>query len=122
MQDEDYSAALDLLHQFISLIDLIPGFDRLILDYLKGVTDKYDMLLEAYRTTIDKEIDEKSIQIFQGNYYKAWLAAKNGASIYEKLKVMGRKSKDVAKKKNLWYSLIKQHQEEMVFTLYSGQK
>jgi hypothetical protein len=122
MQDEDYSAALDLLHQFISLIDLIPGFDRLILDYLKGVTDKYDMLLDSYRATIDKEIDEKALQIFQGNYYKAWLAAKNGATVYEKLKVMGRKSNDIAKKKNLWYGLIKQHQEEMVFTLYSGKK
>jgi hypothetical protein len=122
MQDEDYSTAVGLLHQFINIIELIPAFDRLILDYVKGVTDKYDLLLKTYQDSIDKEIDEKAAMIFTGNYLKTWYAAKNGASIFEKLKAIGRKSNEIAKKKNLWYSLIKQHHDEMVFTLYSGKK
>jgi hypothetical protein len=122
MQDEDYSTAVGLLHQFINIIEMIPMFDRLILDYLRGVTDKYDLLLTSYLDSIDKEIDEKAAMIFTGNYLKTWYAAKNGASIFEKLKTIGRKSNEIAKKKNLWYSLIKQHHDEMVFTLYSGKK
>jgi hypothetical protein len=80
------------------------------------------MLLESYRAGIDQQIEEKAAEIFQGNYFQAWTAAKKGALIYEKLRDMGRGSKNIAKKKNLWYSLIKQKQEEMVFTLYSGKK
>jgi hypothetical protein len=122
MQDEDYPAAIGLLSHFITVIGLIPGYDRLILDYLRGVTDKYALLLDSYQAHIDKEVDEKASRIFQGNYYRTWLAAKNGASIYEKLRDMGRKSNEIAKKKSLWYSLIKQNKEQMEFTLYSGKK
>jgi hypothetical protein len=122
MQDEDYSFAVSLLHEFINIIEMIPSFDRLILDYVKGVTDKYDLLLKTYLESIDREIDEKATMIFTGNHLKTWYAAKNGAAIFEKLKVIGRKSNEIAKKKNLWYSLIKQYHDEMVFTLYSGKK
>jgi hypothetical protein len=122
MQDEDYSFAVGMLHEFINIIEMIPAFDRLILDYVKGVTDKYDLLLKSYQESIDKEIDEKASLIFSGNHLKTWYAAKNGAAIFEKLKVIGRKSNVITKKKNLWYSLIKQRQDEMVFTLYSGKK
>jgi hypothetical protein len=122
IHEEDYSLAVDLLHNFIDIIRMIPSFDQLILDYLKGITDKYDLLLKTYQAAIDREVDEKAVQIFQGNNYKTWLAAKNGANIYEKLRVIGRRSNDIAKKKNLWYSLIKQHQEDLAFTLYSGKK
>jgi hypothetical protein len=120
--DEDYGSAVDMLHNFITLIDLIPGFDRLILDYHKGITDKYTFLFNSYKETIDREVDERATHIFQGNHYKTWLAAKNGAAIYEKLRTIGRRSNEIAKKKSLWYSLLKQYQEEMAFTLYSGKK
>ena len=122
VHDEDYAAAVDLLKTFISLIEEIPHFDRLILDYLRGITDKYDMLLEFYLSTIDREIDSRAQQIFQGSYLKAWVAAKNAVTVYEKLKVMGRRSKEVPKKKALWYNLIKQKSAEMEFVLHSGKK
>jgi hypothetical protein len=122
MQDEDYSFAVGTLHDLIGIIETIPGFDRLILDYLRGVTDKYDLLLKSYQESIDKEIDEKAGIIFSGNHLKTWYAAKNATAIYEKLKVIGRKSNAITKKKALWYSLIKQRQDAMVFTLYSGKK
>jgi hypothetical protein len=122
MQDDDYHTAVSLLHEFIIVIGLIPNFDRLILDYLRGIADKYAILLDVYQAHIDKEIDEKAALIFHDTYYKTWIAAKNGAAIYEKLRGIGRKSNNIAKKKNLWYFLIKQKQDEMVFTLYSGKK
>ncbi|MDR2607015.1 MAG: hypothetical protein LBC57_01370 [Treponema sp.] len=122
IQDEDYSAATDLLHDLISIIEMIPSFDKLILDYLKGVAERYDLLLTSYRNTVDRELDDKAAQIFSGNHYKTWLAAKNAVSIYEKLKVIGRKSKEITGKKALWFNLIKKYSEEMEFKLYSGKK
>jgi hypothetical protein len=122
MQDEDYSSAVGMLHDFIGIIEMIPDFDRLILDYVRGITDKYDLLLKSYQESIDKEINEKAEMIFAGNHLKTWNAAKNATAIYEKLKVIGRKSNEITKKKALWYSLIKRRQDVMVFTLYSGKK
>ena len=120
--EEDYALAVKLLDRFVDVIELIPSFDRLILDYLKGVRDKYSMLLDSYNENIDRQVDANSSVIYQGKYYSAWEAAKKGASMYEKFREMGRKSTLVAKKKSLWYSLIQQKQSEMAFTLYSGKK
>ncbi|MDR1898950.1 MAG: hypothetical protein LBQ55_02980 [Treponema sp.] len=121
-QDEDYPAAVGLLHSFISIMEMIPQFDRLILDYARGVTDKYDLLLKSYQEHIDREIDEKAGSIFTGNHLKTWQAAKNGAAIYEKLRIIGRRSNNITKKKVLWFNLIKQSKDKMEFTLYSGKK
>jgi hypothetical protein len=121
-QDEDYSTAVNMLKTFIALIGEIPKFERLILDYLRGITDKYDLLLETYLKTIDQEIDARAEHIFQGSYLKAWQAAKNAVTVYEKLKIMGRKSNEIPKKKVLWYSLIKQNASQMEFVLHSGKK
>jgi hypothetical protein len=120
--DEDYNAAVNMLKTLISILEAVPKFERLILDYLRGITDKYEMLLKSYLETIEKEIDSRAQAIFQGNYFKAWLAAKNAVGVYEKLKAMGRQSKEIPKKKALWYNLIKQKSEQMEFVLHSGKK
>jgi type II secretory pathway pseudopilin PulG len=121
-QDEDYSVAVDILNNFILILEEIPGFDRLILDYLKGIADKYSLLLTNYKAAIEKEIEEKAVQIYQGQYQKAYQAAKNASALYEKLKVMGRKSPVLSKKKTFWLNAMKENKEQMVFTLYSGKK
>jgi len=113
---------VNMLKTFISLIEQIPSFERLILDYLRGITEKYDMLLQIYLETIDKEIENRAQNIFQGNYLKAWQAAKNAVTVYDKLKAIGRRSPEVPKKKVLWYNLIKQNSDAMEFVLHSGKK
>jgi hypothetical protein len=80
------------------------------------------MLLKIFLESIDKEIDNRAQVIFHGNYYKAWLAAKNAVNVYDKLKAMGRKSNEIPKKKALWYNLIKQYNDQMEFVLHSGKK
>jgi hypothetical protein len=120
--DEDYYKAVEFLGHLVDISEKIPSFDRLALDYLRGVAQKYNFVLSVFETHIDKEVDEKASHIFHGDYYKTWLAAKNGSQIYEKLRAIGRKSKDISKKKNLWLSMISQNKEQMEFTLYSGKK
>jgi hypothetical protein len=122
MQDEDYAFAVSLLREFASLIEAIPAFDRIILDYIRGIAEKYDLLLLSYEKSIDKEIDEKAEQIFSGDQLKTYFAAKNGAVIFDKLRRLGRSSPHLTKKKSLWYNLIKQNQEKMAMTIYSGKK
>jgi hypothetical protein len=122
VQDEDYAYAVFLLHRFVEIMRLVPQFDRLVLDYTRGIAEKYDLLLKSFEEAIDKEIDDKANQIFSGDHLKTYYAAKNGTAIYEKLRLIGRKSPELTKKKNLWYNLIKMHHEKMVMTIYSGKK
>ena len=121
-RDEDYYLAVEFLNDLCYISERVPSFDRLVLDYLKGITEKYKFLLDSFGSLIDKEVDEKASHIFQGEYYKTWNAAKNGSQIYEKLRSIGRKSKEITKKKNMWLSLLSQNKEKMEFTLYSGKK
>jgi hypothetical protein len=120
--DEDYHSAVEILQELITLAEQVPQYDRLILDYLKGISANYAQLLSTYEAAIDKQIEERAEEIFPGNNYKAWQVAKNSVVIFNKLKTMGRRSNVVAKKKTLWYKLIKQFQKEMEFTLHSGKK
>jgi hypothetical protein len=120
--DEDYDSAVEFLRHLLGISEQIPSFDRLVFDYLNGVTHKYDFLLAAYQKHVDKEVEEKAAQIFHGDYYKTWLAAKNGSQVYEKLRAIGRKSRDITKKKTIWLNMLSQNKEQMEFTLYSGKK
>jgi hypothetical protein len=122
LRDEDYNLAVTLLHDFIAILEMIPSFDRLILDYLKGASVKYTMLLDLYNKNISRQIEEKASGIFLSNYASAWAAAKKGVSMHEKLCEMGKNSELVAKKKALWCYLIKQNQKELEFSMYSGKK
>jgi len=122
LRDEDYNVAVAFLRDFISILEMVPSFDRLIMDYLKGVTVKYTMLLGLYNENISRQIEEKSSGIFFGNYAAAWAAAKKGVSMHAKLCEMGKNSELVAKNKNLWCSLIKQHQKDLEFSMYAGKK
>jgi len=118
---EDYYQAVEYLQCLYDISDQIKIFDRLILDYIKGVTDKYKILLDSYESRIDKEVEEKSEQIF-GAHHKTWLASKSGVQIHEKMRGIGRKSKEITKKKNLWLNCLTQNKDKMEFTLYSGKK
>ena len=121
-KDEDYFLAVEYLNHLIYITEQIPLFDRLILDYLKGITEKYQLLLDTYESYIDNEVIDKASHIFHGDHFKAWIHANRGAKLYEKMRIIGRKSSEITKKKAIWLSCLAQRKEQMEFTLYSGKK
>jgi hypothetical protein len=120
--DEDYAFAVSHLYRLVGIMEMVPQFDRLLLDYARGIAERYELLLESFESAIDKEIEEKASLIFSEEHFKTYKVAKNGTAIFEKLKQVGRKSPALTKKKTLWYSLIKMNKDKMVMTLYSGKK
>jgi hypothetical protein len=120
--DEDYPAAVGILRHLIWILGMIPDFDHLIFDYLKGISARYENLLARYDSAINREIEARARDIFSENTYKTLQAARNGVLVHEKLLAQGRRSKVLTRKKILWYKLIKESQEELAFTLYSGKK
>jgi hypothetical protein len=119
---EEYPLAVLALKQFTLLLDQIPGYDRLVLDYVKGITDKYDTLLKMYEAAINREVEEKAQNIFTGNNLKTYYAAKNAVSVYDELRSRGRKSSALTPKRTRWINLIRQNKDELEFALYSGKK
>ncbi len=113
---------MELLYNLIEILELAPNFDKLILEYITGVADKYNFMLKLYEASIDKQIDDKIENIFSGINLKTYYAAKNGLTVYEKLRNTARKSPELIMKKTLWYNLIKQNKEKMTMTIYSGKK
>jgi hypothetical protein len=117
---EEYPAAVLILKQCTLLLDQIPGYDRLILDYVMGITDKYDTLLKMYEAALNREVEEKAPIIFTGNNLKTYYAAKNAVSVYDEIRVRGRKSPALTPKRTRWINLIRQNKDELDFTLSSG--
>ncbi|MDR2094785.1 MAG: hypothetical protein LBP76_04620 [Treponema sp.] len=120
--EEDYAAATNLLHDLITILEAVPQYDHLILDYLRGITEKYDMILKSFQASIDKEIDENAASVFSGKFLNIYVQAKKYYSLYEQLLLLGRRSRDITKKKTIWYNLVKQYKDKMAFTLYSGKQ
>jgi len=118
---EDYYLAVDYLNKLIDLCGQIKSFDRLILEYLKGVTEKYQIILDSFESRIDKEVEEKSEIIF-GSHYNTWVESKKRVVVHEKMRAIGRKSREITKKKNLWLNCLLANKEKMEFKLYSGKK
>ena len=76
----------------------------------------------VYNENVDQQIDTNASLIFHGKNFFAWEAAKKGSLMYKKLLDMGKNSNFIPRRKNLWYSLLRQKHSEMAFTLYSGKK
>ena len=122
IDDEDFADAVRTLKTIIDIIEMVPSFDRFILDYLKGIYVKYAKLVDLYEAVIDKQVDSEAEIIFSGDKYSAWVAAKKGALVFDKLREMGRKHPVIKNKKAIWFNIIKQKENEMAFTLHSGKK
>ena len=120
--DEDYAYAIMTLHEFSNLLEQIPRYDHLILDYIKGITEKYDFILEMYLSFIDKEIESNAPRIFYGDQLKTYYNVKGASETLERLISLGRVSPEIPQKRVLWYNLIQQHKDKMAFTPYSGKK
>ena len=119
--DEDYHTAVNSLHHLTAICKEVRSFDRLIFDYLKGIAAKYQLILDAFKAHIDREVEEKAELIF-GDHHKTWTAAKNSVQVHEKMRGIGRKSKEITNKKKLWLNMLLEHKDKMEFTLYSGKK
>jgi hypothetical protein len=120
--DEDYVRAVELLREINSIVERVPSFDRLILDYARGICSRYEQLLGDYVDALDQEIDKNVGMVFPPEQHKTYFVTKDAVRIFESFRLQGRKSPNLSKKKSIWYNLIKANQDKMEMTLYSGKK
>jgi hypothetical protein len=121
-EHEDYIQAVNALRDITGVLEHIPRFDRLILDYARGIAERYGTLVPAYTAELDREVERNSTKIYPPDQHQTWKTSRAAVRIYEKLRAEGRKRLELIKKKTIWYNLIKANAGRMKMTLYSGKK
>jgi hypothetical protein len=122
VQNENYTFSVGLLHDLITLIEKIPFIDKMVLDYLEGITERYTMVLDGYHKIVEERIQQQAEHIFPGENYKRFLTAKNNAGIYDKYLLTARKNHTEIMRRPIWNEIIRKYDADLKFTLYSGKK
>jgi hypothetical protein len=119
---EDYPAAVADLCRIAEDLDDVPEFDRLIVRYLKEVSQRFVLLASELEARMAKEISAKIDVIFEPKYKTVYQKAEEYIATFEKLKSFAMKSSALSNKKSTWYSLIEDMKEDLKLELYSGKR
>jgi hypothetical protein len=119
---EDYPQAVGSLSRIAEMVEQIPEFDRLILRYLKEISQRFELLAREFQNRLESEILTKLDVIFEPRYKTVYEKAREYIGTYEKLKSFAMTSKALGNKKSTWYSLIEDKKEQLKLQFYSGKR
>jgi hypothetical protein len=119
---EDYRGAVQLLGRIRSFVDMVESMDRLVLDYVRRVTDSYSRLIREFEAELDTEIQAKLSVIFAPELRSAYVAALRSSEQLERLRTMAYRSNALHSKKAVWYKLIEQAGASLDVEIYSGKR
>jgi len=119
---EDYPAAAAVLSRIAEEVDHIPEFDRLIVRYLKEISQRFELLAKEFEKRLESEILTKLDVIFEPRYKTVYEKGREYIDTYEKLKAFAMKSTALGNKKSTWYSLVEDKKEELKLQFYSGKR
>jgi hypothetical protein len=119
---ESYPAAATALSRISEEVEQIPEFDRLIVRYLKEISQRYELLAKEFEKRLEGEILTKLDVIFEPRYKTVYQKAREYIDTYEKLKALAMKSSALGNKKSTWYSLVEDKKTELKLQFYSGKR
>ena len=119
---ENYPAAATALSGISEEVEQIPEFDRLIVRYLKEISQRYGLLAKEFEKRLEGEILTKLDVIFEPRYKTVYQKAREYIDTYEKLKALAMKSSALGNKKSTWYSLVEDKKMELKLQFYSGKR
>ena len=111
-----------MLGSIIEKLEEINNFDKLTLEYAKGIHKKYTVVVDIFTEKIHEEIEKNINSIFNEKQKKAYYLCRKYIDLYERLLSYAQKSKAIEKKKFIWYNLINENKEVLDFKIYSGKK
>jgi len=119
---EDYPAAMAELSSIAEEVEQVPEFDRLIVRYLKEISQRFELLAREFEKRLESEILSKIDVIFEPRYKTVYEKAREYIETYEKLKAFAMKSEALGNKKSTWYSLVEDKKEDLKLQFYSGKR
>jgi len=119
---EEYNAAVTSLSGIAATVEQIPEFDRLIVRYLREISQRFELLAEEFQKRLDGEILTKIDVIFEPRYKTVYQKSREYIDTYEKLRAFAMKSKALGNRKSTWFSLVEDRKEQLKLQLYSGKR
>lgn len=119
---ENYKEAIDDFGLIIKLLERIPKFDKMILEYAHNIYAGYEKVLPLYDIVIKKEIENNLNQIFAANHIPIFNNVQKANITYTKLLKVAIESKALKRKKSIWYGVLEKELPNLVLNIYSGKK
>jgi hypothetical protein len=119
---EDFPLAARELSRIAMQADRVTEFDRIIVRYLKEISQRFELLAEEFEKRLESEILTKIDVIFEPRYKTVYQKASEYIDTYEKLKSFAMKSQALSNRKSAWYSLIEDKKEELKLQIHSGKR
>lgn len=119
---DDFITGIVKFDELIGILQQIPNFEPIVLEYGQEINDRYKMVLTLYEPELEREIEQKKGAIFTQQELRVYDYFKSNSNSLELLLEKARKSPQLSQRKILWNSLIEKKKAELDFSLYSGKK
>ncbi len=119
---DDYITAIIKFDELMVILQQVPDFEPIVLEYGQEINDRYKMILTHYEPELEREIEQKKGMIFSPQELRVYDYFKSNANSLELLAEKARKSPQLSQRKILWNSMIEKKKSELDFSLYSGKK
>lgn len=119
---EDYVSAVEKLQEMVMIIQQLPGFEPIVVEYAQEIVERYRQVIISFQPDLEREIEEQKKTIFSPQECKVFdYYMKNRRSLMW-LVEKARQSPALTKKKMLWNTHIEKLKPNLDFSLYSGKK
>jgi len=119
---DDYITGIIKFDELIGILQQVPEFESIVLEYGQEINERYKMVLTHYEPELEREIEQKKAMIFTPQELRVYDYFRANTNSLELLAEKARKSPQLSQRKILWNSMIEKKKAELDFSLYSGKK
>ena len=119
---ENYKEAIETFALIIRLLNTIPDFDKMVLEYAESIYDGYEKVLPLYESIMKKEIDTNIAKIFPANHIPLFNNVQKANATYNKLINFAMVSPALQRRKSIWYGILEKESSSLIINMYSGKK
>ncbi|MDD5065743.1 MAG: hypothetical protein PHF84_01725 [bacterium] len=119
-EEEDYIEAVNMLSEIIDRLESLDDFDRLVLDYARGIQEQYHHIIQTFEKALYQEINKNIDMIFDEKHKIIYHNMKKNTDIFERLKTFARRSKALTKRKTIWNTVIENCMPHLKTKIHSG--
>lgn len=122
LHKQNYFRAVEVLNDVVKKISVVPGFDTLVLNYARGISERYETVIKPFGVVMEKLVEEKKHELFEEKDISIYETLKKNSQLYQKFYLQARDSPKLKQRRAYWNLIIKNNKETIMLPLYSGRK
>lgn len=119
---ENYKEAVDTFALIVRLLNTIPNFDKMVLEYAETICEGYKKIIPIYDAVMKEEIALNISKIFPANHIPLFNNVQKANATYNKLINFAMTSQALKRRKSIWYGILEKESSNLVVNMYSGKK